>query len=205
MSQKPKGLCQPLSAKFGELERRLHHLEQDRVAIHSKLSTLEQQTYFDALTGLRNQSMFGSQVSTLLREKKPFALLYIDIDGLKQLNTERGHQFADQLIRAAAEAIRCALRRRTDQDNVFRRGTAADEFLVILEKADLHTGRKLAEQILTQLRSLSDPLTASIGVAAWDGRDNLTCDAMERAAELGMQKAKLEGRNCVRVNAREEP
>ncbi len=173
-------------------EQRTH-----RVEFGNKLALLEQFTCYDALTGLRNQRMFEDELATMLRNRTPLALIYIDLDGLKKINTERGHQVADKMIRSAAKAIRASLQRRTDRKHVYRRGTAADEFLVMLERADLTTGILLAEQILMALRMLPTPTTASIGVTAWDGHSYMTTDDLERAAELEMERAKANGRNCI--------
>lgn len=169
------------------------------VEFGNKLALLEQLTCYDALTGLRNQRMFEEELAIMLRNRTPLALIYIDLDGLKQINTQRGHQAAGKVIRSAAKAIRASLQRRTDRKHVYRRSTAADEFLVILERADLDTGIFLAEQILMSLRMLPTPTTASIGVTEWSGRSHMTTDDLERAAELEMERAKADGRNCVRA------
>ncbi len=168
----------------------------DRLMFANKLGTLEQQTCFDALTGLRNQHMFEAKVSTLLRGTDPFALIYIDLDGLKAVNDGQGHPAGDQWIRRAVKAIRSAVRRRADLDGLFRRGDAADEFWWVVERSRIHIAVQLAEQVLTALRSVS--ITASIGVVDWDGRSIQTCEQIELAAEQQMQRAKRDGRNCVR-------
>ena len=182
-----------------EIEALRNEQRTHRVEFGNKLALLEQLTCYDALTGLRNQRMFEVELATMLRNRTPLALIYIDLDGLKRINTERGHQVADKMIRSAAKAIRASLQRRTDRKHVYRRGTAADEFLVMLERADLSTGILLAEQILMALRMLPTPTTASIGVTAWDGHSYMTTDDLERAAELEMERAKADG--CNRVHA----
>ena len=171
----------------------------DRLHLENRLGTIQQQTCFDALTGLRNRNMFEAKVSTLLRGTAPFGLIYIDLDGLKAVNDRLGHIAGDRLIVSATKAIRSALRRRGDRDGLFRRGTAADEFFVILEGMRLAVAIQLAELILTALRSVS--LTASIGVVEWDGQTIQSGEQIELAAEQQMQRAKRDGRNCVRWNA----
>ena len=170
--------------------------------VERKLAILQQVTGYDALTGLRGQRWFDSQLAIALRGKVPVTLIYIDLDGIKQLNAARGHQVADRVIRSAAMAIRAALRRQSDLNQVFRRGDAADEFLVVLEGASLDTGVLLAEQMLTTLRRLSLPVAASIGVADWDGLEPMTAAELERAAEVQMYRAKADGRNRVRARVR---
>jgi diguanylate cyclase (GGDEF)-like protein len=164
----------------------------------NKLATIERMTCYDALTGLRGQRLFETALATALRFGTPVALIYIDLDGIKQLNASRGHQFVDAVIRSAAMAIRASLRRSTDRDEVFRRGDAADEFFVILRGARLELGVAIANQILTMLRLLPTAVTASIGVAATNGLSSMSAADLERAAELAMEWAKSDGKNCVR-------
>lgn len=168
------------------------------IELGNKLATIERLTCYDALTGLRGQRLFETALATALRSRTPVALIYIDLDGIKQLNTSHGHQFVDAVIRSAAMAIRASLRRSTDRDEVFRRGDAADEFLVILRGARLELGVAMANQILTTLRLLPTAVTASIGVAASDGQSSMSAADLERAAELAMDWAKSDGKNCVR-------
>ena len=176
--------------------RQLSLLQTDQLLLANKLGTVEQQTCFDALTGLRSQRMCEAKVSQLLRGTEPFALIYIDLDGLKSVNDSLGHGAGDRLIRLGVKAVRSAIRRRSDLDNLFRRGDAADEFLWVVEKARIDIAAQLAEQVLTALRAVS--LSASIGVVEWDGHAVMSCETLELAAEQQMQRAKRDGRNCVR-------
>lgn len=121
------GFARSQSVKLDELrtKQRAHEIESG-----NKLATLEQITGFDALTGLRGQRWFENALATALRGYRPVSIIYIDLDGIKTLNSTKGHQFVDGVIRNAAMAIRTSLRRTADRDMICRRGTAADEFLV---------------------------------------------------------------------------
>ena len=186
------GFARSQSVKLDELrtKQRAHEIESG-----NKLATLEQITGFDALTGLRGQRWFENALATALRGYRPVSLIYIDLDGIKTLNSTKGHQFVDGVIRNAAMVIRTSLRRTADRDMICRRGTAADEFLVILNGAALKTAVARAEQILTSLRSIG--VTASIGVAVRHADRRMSAADLERAAELEMDRAKESGRNCV--------
>ena len=186
------GFARSQSVKLDELrtKQRAHEIESG-----NKLATLEQITGFDALTGLRGQRWFENALATALRGYRPVSIIYIDLDGIKTLNSTKGHQFVDGVIRNAAMAIRTSLRRAADRDMICRRGTAADEFLVILNGAALKTAVARAEQILTSLRSMG--VTASIGVAVRHADRRMSAADLERAAELEMDRAKESGRNCV--------
>lgn len=186
------GITRRQSLKLDELrtKQRAHEIESG-----NKLATLEQITGFDALTGLRGQRWFENALATALRGYRPVSIIYIDLDGIKALNSAKGHQFVDGVIRNAAMVIRTSLRRTADRDMICRRGTAADEFLVILNGAALKTAVARAEQILTSLRSMG--VTASIGVAVRHADRRMSAADLERAAELEMDRAKESGRNCV--------
>jgi len=188
-----------LSLLVWHQRRSIAALQSAHVELANRLGTIQQQTGVDALTGLRTQQMFEIKVSTLLRRAAPFALIYIDLDGLKSVNDRLGHAAGDRMIRLAVRAIRSAVRRRADLDSLFRRGTAADEFFWIVEGSRITVAVQLAEQLLTALRSVS--LSASIGVAEWGGRTIASCQEIELAAEQQMQRAKRDGRNCVRWKA----
>jgi GGDEF domain-containing protein len=147
--------------------RAIEALQADRLAIENRLGTIQQQTCFDALTGLRNQQMFEIRVSSLLRGTVPFVLIYIDLDGLKAINDRLGHPSGRSLIRSAVKAIRSAVNRLHDLDTLFRRSRAADEFLWILEGSRIDIGTRA---------SPANPDSASIGrCVRFDRRDGVGC------------------------------
>jgi len=195
------GFLRSQSVKLDELrlKQRAHEVESG-----NKLATLEQVTGFDALTGLRGQRWFENALAVALRVPGPVSVIYIDLDGIKSLNLAKGHQFVDGVILHAAMAIRTSLRRIADRDMVCRRGDAADEFLVILDGVNRKVAMQLAEQILTSLRLLPTAVTASIGVATRDDDRRMSAADLERAAEMAMDLAKADGKNCVRPILREE-
>ena len=189
-----------LSGFVWHQQRAIEALQADRLVIGNRLGTIQQQTCFDALTGLRNQQMFEIRVSSLLRGTAPFVLIYIDLDGLKAINDRLGHPSGDALIRSAAKAMRSAVNRLHDLDSLFRRSTAADEFLWILEGSRIDIGIQRAQEILTALQFVN--ISASIGVMEWDASPVATSvAAIELAAEQQMQRAKREGRNRVCAQA----
>ena len=193
------GAISYLSRIVWHQQRAIEALQADRLVIGNRLGTIQQQTCFDALTGLRNQQSFEIRVSSLLRGTAPFVLIYIDLDGLKAINDRLGHPFGDALIRSAVKAIRSAVNRQHDLDTLFRRSNAADEFLWILEGSRIDIGIQRAEQILTQLQLVG--VSASIGVMEWDAQKVASCVEIELAAEQQMQRAKREGRNRVCAQA----
>lgn len=164
----------------------------------------------DALTGLSNRSYFKQVVDHCMRsaqEGSPHCLLFVDLDGFKQINDALGHSQGDRLLIACADRLRLAAKLDTpDADGeakarieIARFG--GDEFVVFLGNAGSgNSAQRLAKRIL---RVLSDPfhlgvqsvqLGASIGVAfAPDhGKDY---DELLRKADVAMYQAKRLGRN----------
>ncbi len=197
-----------LSCFLWRQRRQLNSLRRTVVAqnveLGNKLATLEKITGYDALTGLRGQRWFENALAVALRGPGPVSVIYIDLDGIKSLNLAKGHQFVDGVIRHAAMAIRTSLRRISDRDMICRRCDAADEFLIILDGVSLKIAVALAEQILTSLRLLPTAVTASIGVATRDHDRRMSAADLGRAAEIAMDQANANGKNCVRPVLPEE-
>lgn len=118
----------------------------------------------------------------------PFAVALIDLDGLKEINDTLGHHAGDDALAATAVAFRAVLR---DGDLVARLG--GDEFAILVPDADLHATLALAERILA---ALPEPLTASAGIAVWDGQE--TSDDLQRRADEALYAAKRDGKGHAR-------
>lgn len=155
----------------------------------------------DKLTGLINSRGFMEQAPMLMdfcrREGKPITLAYIDLDGFKQVNDTRGHQQGDEVLRAAALAIKSNLR---VSDLPGRIG--GDEFAVMLpntsEEGAVEILEKLRAAIEAGMRVLDCAVTASIGAAAYGVPPSRLDDAI-RAADGVMFAVKSSGKNRVRV------
>ena len=138
--------------------------------------TEEQMVYqatHDALTGLANYREFVEamerEVKRVARTHGTFALLLLDLDGLKQINDRQGHLAGNRALKCLANAMREHSRA---VDVAARYG--GDEFVLLLIDADLTMAERVAERIAEFLRkgSEDESLGVSIGVAAWpaDGR-----------------------------------
>ena len=90
---------------------------------------------FDALTGLPNRTMFASRFSQALaltqRSGHQLALLYLDLDHIKNVNDSLGHQVGDGLLIEIAHRLQSVVR---DEDTVSRQG--GDEFVIVLQLTD---------------------------------------------------------------------
>ena len=161
--------------------------------------------YNDPLTGLTNRTGLAPAlehaVQLALRYGRRLALVFLDLDGFKQINDARGHDAGDQVLAEIGGRLRTCLRA---SDLVARLG--GDEFVVVLE--ELHEADQAAAVARKLLGDIARPctlpdgtpaqVTVSIGVSllpddAGDARD------LMRHADAAMYAAKQAGRNCYRT------
>ncbi|RKP58544.1 bifunctional diguanylate cyclase/phosphodiesterase [Pararobbsia silviterrae] len=174
----------------------------------TSLSTLNRQLLrlatLDALTELPNRSTLSQRLARAIarsgRTGRPFAVLYMDLDGFKGINDSLGHAIGDGVLKAFALRLRHAVRR---YGTIARIG--GDEFVVMVEQLSApQDAAAVAALILTRMEEdlLVDgvPLriTPSIGIAMHP-RDGLTVDDLLRNADAAMYVAKQSGRNTYRV------
>lgn len=155
---------------------------------------------YDALTELPNRNLFHDRLERDLKHAArtglPVALLFVDLDGFKEVNDRLGHDAGDQLLRQAARRISACVR---EMDTVARLG--GDEFTVILAeiKRTSHIGI-LARRILDELArpfligEEEVRISGSIGIAFYP-QDAATPDDLVRHADEAMYRAKKAGRN----------
>jgi len=161
--------------------------------------------YNDSLTGLTNRTGLAPAlehaVQLALRYGRRLALVFLDLDGFKQINDAQGHHAGDQVLAEIGGRLRSCLRA---SDLVARLG--GDEFVVLLE--ELHESGQAAAVARKLLAEIARPctlpdgapakVTVSIGVSllpddAGDARD------LMRHADAAMYVAKQAGRNCYRM------
>ncbi len=161
---------------------------------------LERLAYLDPLTGLENRRMFNDRLEQALRQVSrhgtALALLFIDLDGFKQINDSLGHDAGDELLVAVARRIRQQVR---DEDIVARLG--GDEFIVLLShQRDSNAAVVVARKILAALgepvllRGGKVGIGASIGITVAP-EDGMSSELLLRNADLAMYRAKELGRN----------
>jgi diguanylate cyclase (GGDEF)-like protein/PAS domain S-box-containing protein len=156
--------------------------------------------HHDPLTDLPNRELFHDRLQTALararRNKERLAVLYIDLDGFKEVNDGHGHAVGDLLLQEVAQRIRRCLR---ESDTVGRIG--GDEFVVLLNNTTLpEHGAVVAEKIRAtldrpfELAGKRLHISSSIGVAAYPehGDDN---KQLIRHADEAMYVAKKNGGN----------
>ncbi|WP_241906839.1 putative bifunctional diguanylate cyclase/phosphodiesterase [Vibrio cyclitrophicus] len=180
--------------------------------IEEKNTQLHNQAYFDSLTDLPNRSLFLDRLNQSIlnaeRSKKPFALLFIDLDHFKGVNDQYGHGVGDQLLKQVAKRINQCIRI-TDLSARF----SGDEFVVVLgHLKDVSSAVSVANRIASKLiYSLSQPfqlnnvsacVSASIGISIYP--ENSTAqDTLIRYADNAMYHAKAMGKNNFQFYSKE--
>ena len=152
----------------------------------------------DALTGVANRSLFGDRLEHALaharRERHMMAVLYLDLDGFKEVNDSLGHRVGDDLLTEVARRLGQCVR---DSDTVARMG--GDEFTVLLEgirRTD--EAASIAEKIIARLAQPfhidehSLEVTASIGISVYPN-DYKDGESLVQAADAAMYRAKAHG------------
>jgi len=163
---------------------------------------LEQQAFFDSLTGLPNRALFMDRLRHLFQRalRSPgrllFAVLYLDVDRFKGVNDGLGHQAGDELLREIAARLERSVR---PGDTLARLG--GDEFTALLEDIKSEgDATRVADRIH---KELSAPftlqgqelfVTVSAGIALSSSMYERPED-MLRDADIAMYRAKADGRS----------
>lgn len=181
--------------------RRYIFLISDITELKTYQRQLESMARYDALTGLPNRVLLGDRLDQAMRQaernRKRLAVLFLDLDGFKQVNDTLGHESGDQLLQIITHRISEELR---DSDTFSRFG--GDEFVIVLpelekqETADDVVRRILAavaRHVLLSGRQVD--ITASIGLTFYPQKDDLDADQLLRQADQAMYAAKQQGRN----------
>lgn len=157
---------------------------------------------FDSLTGLQSRDYFATLLEQEIlragRSGRPFALLMLDLDGLKAANDRFGHASGDLLLRAVADTLIGDIR---VTDLAARYG--GDEFVVFLPETDLAGAMLVADKVRIDIARLALPhdgqvirTSVSVGLVTYpeDGRSSTE---LMRRADLAMYEAKRRGRDQV--------
>jgi len=156
--------------------------------------------HHDPLTNLPNRSLFRDRCEQALnlakRNRSCAAIMWLDLDGFKEVNDTLGHAAGDQLLKEVAGRLRSRVR---DVDTVARMG--GDEFAIALSGvSDAEQAEKMAAEVVKilarpfQLQEGPATVTASVGLALYP-QDADTLDALIRRADMAMYAAKRGGKN----------
>ncbi len=158
------------------------------------------QANYDSLTGLANRTLFKSRLQQEMerhsRDEGKIAVIYLDLDGFKDVNDSLGHAAGDRLLVEVAHRLE---ERSRKSDLVARLG--GDEFTLML--VDIHQPEQvgaMAEEILEALKQTIRIMErelrigASLGIAIYPD-DGTSVDEITKHADVAMYQAKATGKN----------
>jgi len=194
------GIAEAIAAQVSvALQRRM--LEHD---LQAERARYEQMASHDALTELPNRRLFQDRLEKALahakRRDRRVGVLFIDLDGFKEVNDRFGHDSGDLVLKSVGALLAEGVR---SEDTVARLG--GDEFGVLL--ADVNDAEDAASVGGKLLVALSAPLAvsgarvrlgASVGVAVFPDH-GVDPDAVMRAADDAMYRVKADGKDGVRI------
>jgi diguanylate cyclase (GGDEF)-like protein len=184
-------------------KREIDELQAERVReLEQAQDALTQQATHDALTGLANRTVLIDRITQSLalaeRSHTPIGLIFLDLDGFKEINDTRGHGAGDAVLCQIAGRLQNAVR---PMDSVSRLG--GDEFVVLLPGlASSQDALTVAERIASEvelpikLDHGSVTVTTSIGIAVADSATLVrapSADGLIQQADTAMYHAKSLG------------
>ncbi len=165
-----------------------------------KEAQIEHLANHDALTdlpGLRlSREIMKAELARSKRSKTIFAVMFIDLDGFKQINDTLGHDIGDSLLQEVAKRLTSCLR---DCDMIARVG--GDEFLVL--QTDVRNSAAVASVAQKLVNNIAKPyeirghviqIGASIGISLYPEHGDTTISLMKKA-DQAMYRVKKDGKN----------
>ena len=202
---KPFDLAEVLIRVHNLLEVRLIH-----EAARNQGKKLEALSLIDPLTRLANRRLLADRMLMALvharRNRSAMAVIYLDLDGFKQINDTFGHGVGDEMLKMAAVRLLATVR---EEDTVARPG--GDEFIISLwHVSDIGYAATVASRAIEALAQPYDiegttvSITASAGVSTYPDH-GADADALLKSADLAMYEAKHAGKNTYRIAERLNP
>ncbi|MEB7277702.1 putative bifunctional diguanylate cyclase/phosphodiesterase [Enterobacter asburiae] len=167
--------------------------------LHQLNRQLELQARFDALTGLANRHQMDLRMQDCLRSallsKKPFAVIFLNVDHFKRVNDTWGHSVGDELLITVAQRITARL---TREMTLARLG--GDAFILLVPECDDDRLNALVTALLEDVRrplsvcghTLSTTISAGVSLYPQDGE---TLHELKLKADAALHRVKEEGRN----------
>jgi diguanylate cyclase (GGDEF)-like protein len=172
----------------------------DRWLLATLQDRAEHLARIDPLTGVSNRRAFDDFVQDLLdgsEEPEPFAIVMIDLDNFKQVNTVRGHRGGDAVLIAIAASLASVARA---DDCIARVG--GDEFAAVLPGVGVDGARALAERFVATVASTTAAREADVGASAGFALYPLhgeTLDQLAFTADGALMAVKASGKGSARV------
>ena len=154
----------------------------------------------DALTGLPSLRLCKDRLNQSLAEARrnhqASAVMFLDLDGFKEINDRYGHEFGDSVLRESAARITAEIR---ETDTVARIG--GDEFVIILSSLpEKSIANRIADSLVTAIAqpvcidAVEVVISASIGISIYPDH-GVTAEELIRVADKAMYRVKRDGKN----------
>ncbi len=190
-----------------EVQSRIHNMLEVRL-LYKQLEqyshALESMAMHDSLTGLPNRRLLMDRLSLAIahahRNTGAMAVMYLDLDGFKQVNDSLGHDAGDMLLKMVADRLMAVVRQ---EDTVARMG--GDEFVINLwEISDPDAVAKRVSKVIEavsqpyriQGRDVAVTVSVGIGIYPMHGTD---AETLMKSADLALYEAKHTGKNDYRI------
>jgi diguanylate cyclase (GGDEF)-like protein len=182
--------------ELNDLARTINYLAKQ---LEAKFADLTYRAFYDSLTNLPNRAFFEKRLQQAWdrarRHQNKMGVLFIDLDGFKQVNDNLGHEIGDRLLIEVGCRLQACLR---SSDTLARLG--GDEFIILLEDvSDVSYATNISRRINQQLKRKFDfdghevSISASIGVACSVPKGTHPHDFL-RKADLAMYEVKKNGK-----------
>ncbi|MFA5243278.1 MAG: diguanylate cyclase [Sulfuricella sp.] len=193
-----------------EARTRIHNMLEVRL-LYKQLEDysreMETLALHDPLTGLPNRRLLIDRLSLSIaharRNKRIMAVMYLDLDGFKEINDTLGHDAGDALLSLAAARLVAAVRQ---EDTVARLG--GDEFVIALW--ELSHAEDVADLASKVIQAVSQPyriqgrdmsMTASVGISIYPAHGE-EVETLMKSADLALYEAKRTGKGDYRIAER---
>lgn len=184
----------------GEVKRYVA-LFSDISALKAYQEQLEYIAHYDALTGLPNRVLLADRMqqamSQSLRRGEKMAVVYLDLDGFKEINDAYGHSVGDRFLIMLSASMKSTLR---SSDSLARLG--GDEFVVIMtDLSSTDSCYPLLSRLLSassesvQINDRALKVSASLGVTFFPQAEAIDAEQLLRQADHAMYQAKMSGKN----------
>ncbi|MEM7562743.1 MAG: PAS domain-containing protein [Pseudomonadota bacterium] len=193
-------LEQQVVVRTMELANTVKQLQKE-VEEREKISAeLEFLANHDALTGLPSLRLCKDRLDRSLaearRNRQMSAVMFLDLDGFKEINDSLGHEFGDRVLKVTAERIVDSIR---ETDTVARIG--GDEFVIILSSLpEIAIVSRVAENLIQQLGQIIQldehqaQVSGSVGISLYP-ENGTTAEELIREADKAMYQVKATGKN----------
>ncbi|WP_024851745.1 ammonium transporter [Hydrogenovibrio kuenenii] len=187
-----------IATYYNHVTQAFNQLSADKEAL---LEETYKMAHYDLLTGLAKRNVLSDSLSKavqkLERQPQTHAVLFIDLDGFKNINDQFGHDAGDIVIKASADRILKTIRK-TDLAARF----GGDEFVVLLENIQNDSfAAQVTEKVIENLKQPIELtngeigyISASVGLKIFDDKLKTSVDSILKDADNAMYEAKRRGK-----------